>query len=48
MSVKPHCKPFEHGWSIETVSGNVDANTGIELMLRCKRCHATMKGKVER
>jgi hypothetical protein len=48
MSTKPHCEPFEHDWDIELVKGDMVANTDIEMLLRCNRCHATIAGKVKR
>ena len=40
------CEPLAHEWEVEEVSGNGDIYT-IELKFRCKKCNASLKGKVK-
>lgn len=39
------CPALEHEWSVEEVSGNGEDQ---EITFRCKRCHRTLTGKVNR
>jgi hypothetical protein len=48
MSNRAHCEPLEHNWKVETFSGDVIANADIDMILRCKKCHASLTGKVMR
>ena len=42
-----HCEPLAHEWEVEEVSGN-GSDENITLKFRCRKCNATLKGKVVR